>query len=165
MASELVFNGILLLFTIYCFVIIGDLPDGTSTDTLTASMYPRIIIGLLIVLFVSNMINIYKNKKEGETFKIDFSIEKIVKNKMFIGSVLLLIYTFALDYTGFIISSLVFFGAYSYLLGERRVKILVLSSLVSVVAIYVLFDGLLGIMLPRGTGVFRNFALFVESLI
>ena len=83
MASELVFNGILLLFTIYCFVIIGDLPDGTSTDTLTASMYPRIIIGLLIVLFISNMINIYKNKKEGETFKVDFSIEKIVKNKIY----------------------------------------------------------------------------------
>ena len=165
MAAELIFNGILLLFMVYCFVIIGDLPDGTSTDTLTASMYPRIIIALLIVLFISNIINIYKKKKEGETFKVEFGLEKLIKNKMFIGSILLIIYTLALDYTGFIVSSLVFFIAYSYLLGERRVKILILSSLASVVVIYVLFDGLLGIMLPRGTGAFRNFALFVESLI
>ena len=165
MASELVFNVVLLVFMLYCFVYIGSLPDGTATDTLTASLYPRIIIGLLIILFISNISKIYKSKKEGETFKLNINIQEILKSKLTIGSIFLVVYTLALDITGFVITSLVFFIAYSYLLGERRVKILLLSSFVSVFVIYVIFGRMLGIMLPRGTGVFRNFALFLESMI
>lgn len=164
MIGELIFNAALLIFMIYCFIIIGQVPPASATDTLNAALYSRIIIGMLIIFLAINIVKILKNKKEGEDFKIDFDIKKLVKNKFFIGSVLLILYKFALDYIGFVVGSFILFILYSYLLGERRVKILITSSLISVVVLFVLFGGILDIILPRGVGVFRNFALFLESL-
>ncbi|NLY45420.1 MAG: tripartite tricarboxylate transporter TctB family protein [Tissierella sp.] len=165
MALELLFNGGLLVFFIYCFFYIGGIGHDPATGILDAAEWPRLLLGLLIVFIAINMAKVYKNRQKGETFKIDFNIKKIVTSKLFIGSVLLLIYSFSLDYLGFVFSSIIFFMVYSRLLGEKRIKILVLSSLVSVAILYVLFNSLLGIMLPRGVGAFRNFALFLESLI
>lgn len=165
MALELLFNGGLLAFLVYCFFYIGGIGHDSAPGILDAAEWPRILLGLLIVFIAINMVKVFKNKKEGETFKIDFNLKKIVTSKLFIGSVLLLIYSFSLDYLGFVFSSIIFFIVYSRLLGEKRIKTLVLSSLVSVATLYVLFNSLLGIMLPRGVGAFRNFALFLESLI
>lgn len=165
MALELLFNAGLLVFMIYSFIYIGAIKADPIPGILDAAEYPRILLGLLIMLFVFNIINILKKRKEGETFKIEFDFKKIIKSKLFIGIVLLFLFGVALDYIGFITGSIVFFMLYSRLLGEKSIKKLAISSIVSVGILYVLFNSMLGIMLPRGTGVFRTFALFLESLI
>jgi hypothetical protein len=164
-ALELLFNGGLLVFFIYCFFYVGAIGHDPAPGILDAAEWSRILLGLLIVLIAANMVKVLKNRKDGETFKIEFNLVKILKSKLFIGSALLLVYSFALDYIGFVVSSIIFFIAYSRLLGEKRVKTLALSSIVSVAILYIIFNSLLGIMLPRGMGVFRTFALFLESLI
>lgn len=165
MALELLFNGGLFLFFIYSFIYIGNVETDANPGILDAVEYPRILLGLLIVLLAFNMINIYKKRKDGETFKIDFDIKGIFKSKLVAGIIILFFYVLALDYIGFIPGSLIFFLFYSRLLGEKSIPKLLISAVVSVGVLYIIFNGLLGIMLPRGIGMFRNFALFLESLI
>lgn len=165
MAAELLFNVGLLVFFIYCFFFVGGIIKEPYPNMLDAAEWSRILLALLIICLIANIVKIYKGKKREEGFKVNFNLKEIVKSKFFIGSALMLVYSIVLDYAGFITSSIIFFSLYSYLLGQRSWKKLILSSLVSVVALYVIFNGMLDIMLPRGIGVFRNFALFLETFI
>ncbi len=165
MAAELIFNVGLLVFFVYCFFFVGGIIKEPYPNMLDAAEWPRILLGLLIICLIANIVKIYMGKKSGESFKINFKLKEIVKSKFFVGSALMLIYSIVLDYAGFITSSIIFFALYSYLLGQRNWKKLIFSSLFSVVALYVIFNGMLDIMLPRGIGAFRNFALFLETLI
>lgn len=161
---ELVFNVALLLFFVYCFFYVGSTSPESVPGTMNGAEWPQILIVLLVIFLLINIIKIIKNKEQVENIKINFDIKKIIKSKLFIGIILLLLYSYALDYLGFIVDSLIFFVLYSRLLGEKRIKVLVLSALISVAVLYLIFNTTLGIRLPRGTGIFRNFALFIESL-
>ena len=165
MALELLFNAGLLIFLIYSFFYIGNVESEPTPGMLDAVEYPRILLALLIVFLTINIISVFRKRKEGETFKIEFDIKKILKSKLFIGIVFLFSYVLALDFIGFIPGSIVFFLLYSRLLGEKSIPKLLISAVLSVGVLYVLFNSVLGIMLPRGTGIFRTFALFIESLI
>lgn len=165
MALELLFNGGLFIFLIYCFIYIGRVEADINPGILDAVEWPRILLGILIVLIALNMINIFRKRKEGETFKIEFNIKGIFKSKLLIAVVFLLVYAYSLDYIGFIPASLLLFLSYSRLLGQKSIKVLVASSIISIAVLYIIFNSMLGIMLPRGMGMFRSFALFLERLI
>lgn len=165
MAQELLFNVSLLVFFIYCYFYVGATAPDPVPGQMDGAQWPQIILVLLVIFIGINIFKVIKNKKEGEGYKIEFNFVKIVKSKLFIGSVLLLVYAYVLDYIGFIFGSISFFMIYSRLLGQKKITKLILSSVICVVILYVLFNTVLGIMLPRGTGIFRNFALFVESIL
>lgn len=165
MALELLFSAGLFIFFIYSYIYIGNVETDANPGILDAVEYPRILLALLIVLLAFNMVNTYKKRKDEEGFKIDFDIKGILKSKLVAGIIILFLYVLALDYIGFIPGSLIFFVLYSRLLGEKSIPKLLISAVVSVGVLYIIFNGFLGIMLPRGTGMFRNFALFLESFI
>ena len=165
MALELAFNVGLLLFFVYCFIYVGVIAPEKIPGQMDGAQWPQILLGLLVIFLAINIFKVYKNRKDGEAFKINFDIKKIVKNRLFIGSALLIVYTLALNLTGFMVTSIIFFMLYSRLLGEKRIKTLLLSSVGSVLILYIIFNTMLGIMLPRGIGIFRTFALFLESII
>ena len=165
MALELLFNAALFIFFIYCFIYVGVKAPENVPGQMDGAQWPQIILGLLLIFLAANIFKIIKNKKADESFKINFDLKKILRSKLFIGSALLIVYTYALDYIGFIVSSIIFFIIYSRLLGEKRKKTLIITSLVSVIALYVIFSVMLNIRLPRGTGLFRTFALFIENIL
>lgn len=165
MVLELAFNIALLVFFVYCYFYVGAKAPESVPGMMNGAEWPQILIVLLVIFLAINIFKIVQNKKKVENIKINFDIKKIVKSKLFIGIILLLLYSYALDYLGFIVNSLIFFVLYSRLLGEKRIKVLLLSALVSVAVLYLIFNTTLGIMLPRGTGIFRTFALFIESLL
>ena len=81
---------------------------------------------------------------------------------------MVLVVVMALMYepVGFMLTCLLFLIAYGLLLGQRNIPLLILTSIVITVILYIGFSVLLGVMLPRGQITFlRNFALFVESLV
>lgn len=167
MALELLFNGVLALFFIYCFFYIGSIAPEPQPGTMDAAQWPQLLLGLLVIFLIINMYNIYKNtpKKERNLSAItEIKLGGFYKNKLFLGIASLFVYSFALDYLGFIVSSFLFSVAYSRLLGEKRFTRLLLYSFLSVAVLYFLFSKGLNIMLPRGVGIFRNFALFLETL-
>lgn len=165
MALELLFNVVLLLFFIYNFINVGGVEPPKMPGTINGSEYARALLAILIVFIIINIVKIYGRRTTQDTFKINFDIKKFLTNKLFIGSAILLIYSLALDTVGFIIASFVMFLCYSYLLGQRNIPKLILSAVVSVVVLYLIFDVLLGIILPRGTGIFRNFSMMIERFI
>jgi hypothetical protein len=113
------------------------------------------------------MYKIYKSTPEEErnlSSITDINFKELYKNKLFIGIVLLFIYAFTLEYLGFILSSFLLCLAYSRLLGEKRIPHLLLYSFLSVATLYLIFSKGLGIILPRGVGILRKFALMLERI-
>ena len=94
------------------------------------------------------------------------SIVRLVKSKLFFGMALVVIMALMYEPVGFIATCLLFLIAYGLLLGQRNMVLLLVTSVLITVLLYIGFAVFLGVMLPRGQVPFlRNFALFVESLI
>lgn len=164
MIFELVFNAALAIFFIYCFFYVGITTPDNTAGQLDGAQWSQGLLAVLVILLIVNIIKIIKNKDNTKTKVISFNIKGIITNKLFIGIALLLVYSIALSRTGFLLTSFILVFLYSYLLGERKIIRMILTSALSVIALYLLFDRVLDIMLPRGTGIFRTFALFIESL-
>ncbi len=165
MTLELLFNVGLAVFFIYCFFFVGSTVPAASPNTLGGAEWSKILLVLLIISLIANAYKIARSSGGNINFKFNFDIKKFVTNKMFIGSVIMLAYAYVLDSIGFLTSSFIMFLLYSRLLGEKKIKTLLLSAFGCVVLLYLIFDVVLGIMLPRGTGIFRTMALFIESYI
>lgn len=167
MILELLFNAALLLLFLFMYWYIGaTMPQSASTE-LGAEQWPRLILVGLVILMVINIYKIYKEtpaeKRNAEELK-NINIMSIVKSKLFIGIVIVLLYSVILEPLGFILSTLIGFSLYSALLGERRIKTLAITSILITFGSYFVFARGLGIMLPRGYGILRDLALLLETL-
>jgi hypothetical protein len=70
------------------------------------------------------------------------------------------IYIAVMDWIGFIIATVLYLGVLFWLLKFRQVKSFLLVIFGSTLFAVLLFPILLGIPLPRGTGLFRTISLF-----
>jgi putative tricarboxylic transport membrane protein len=141
------------------------MPKSAATE-LGPEQWPQLILGALIILLFVNMYKIYKSTPaEEQNFKAvtSISIKAMVKSKLFIGIVLIFAYAFALEPAGFILSTLILFATYAKLNGEKRIKVLALTTILITFGVYFIFARGLGIMLPRGYGILRDLALLLES--
>lgn len=141
------------------------MPVSAPTE-LGAEQWPQLILGALIVLIIVNMYKIYRStpaEKRGADQLKNIKLQSVLKNKLFIGMAIILAYAFSLEAAGFILSTYIFFMLYARLIGEKRMKVLASSAFVTTFGIYFLFARGLSIMLPRGYGILRDFALMLES--
>lgn len=170
MALELIFNLFLLGFGIVCFVNVGATMPQSAANELGAEQWPQMILILMMLAICWNLVKYFRtNKKEdiAAAFR-DFlpSIGRLVKSKLFIGMILVVVMALMYEPVGFMATCLLFLIAYGLLLGQRKIPLLLLTSVVITVILYIGFSVMLGVMLPRGQiGFLRNFALFVESLV
>lgn len=167
MAFQLLFSGALTIFFAYCFIYIGAIAPEPQPDMMDGAQWPQLLLALLVFCLILNMVNIVRKtppaeRNFGALRRID--VAKLLKNKLFLGIVALFAYALILDYLGFIATTFLFCMAYSRLLGEKRIARLLAYSMLIVVVLYAVFSLGLDIMLPRGVGIFRNFALMIESL-
>lgn len=160
---DLIFTVALLAFAVYCFFFIGAVDNGTATEV-GAAFWPRLILGIMIVLLVVNLVNLFR-KKNGIGPVNAEAVKSFCKSKLLIGMVICAVTAVILPYIGFIPTSFLFLVAYGVLLGEKRPVILVATGIVATLIVYIIFQGPLGIFLPRGYGFLRSFALAMESLI
>jgi hypothetical protein len=159
---DIIFSIVLGIFCIYLFFLVGESPAPTATE-LGAAFWPRIILVLLILLIIVNIVNSLKKLKgSNEKLTAGFNLGEFLKSKLFVGMILVAVMAILMP-IGFIPVSFLFLIAYGVLLGERRIGFLIIVSLVITAILYILFQGALDIMLARGTGIFRDFALFFET--
>ncbi len=168
MIFQLAFNIILTVFLIYCYSYIGATTSSSvSPGDIGEAAWPQTLIALTVFFLILNILTLFRKipKEDRSLSNIDGTyFVNFFKSKLFVGMLILFIYSRVLGSIGFIISSLILFVSYARLLGEKSPKKLVITSLIAVTIFYIVFGVGLGIMLPRGTGVFRSFALFIESL-
>lgn len=162
---DIIFSVVLTIFSVYLFFLVGaESPAPTETE-LGAAFWPRIILAFLIILLIVNIVNsIKKLKAEGGNITGEFNFGEFLKSKLLIGMIMVAVMAFLMPIIGFIPDCFIFLTAYGVLLGERRPVHLILFSLVITAILYVLFQGALDIMLARGNGIFREFALFFETI-
>lgn len=170
MAIELIFNLLLLAGCVVCYVNVTTTMPHSAVNELGAEQWPQAILFLLIIAICFNLYKYFKKHPKADivaAFK-DFipSIGRFLKSKLFCGMVLVVVMALMYEPVGFMLTCLLFLIAYGLLLGQRNIPLLLLTSVVITVILYIGFSVLLGVMLPRGQiGFLRNFALFVESLV
>lgn len=120
-------------------------------------LFPKIIIGILIILAAILLIQtIWNRKKEGKPIfcKKGFFVENYDKIKFYGTIILLILYVICLDLFGFLFTSMVFMLLFNllYSASKERKSILtsVVISVVSSVLIWYVFGVLFNLSLPTG---------------
>lgn len=170
MALQLIVNIFLLAACALCFVNVSTTMPHSAVNELGAEQWPQAILILLILAIFYNIYKYFKTNPKDEiaaAFKDFFpSVARLLKSKLFMGMALVVVMALIYEPIGFMVTCLLFLFSYGLLLGQRNIPLLLLTSVVITIILYVGFSVMLGVMLPRGQVSFlRNFALFVESLV
>jgi len=170
MALELIVNLILLGFSVFCFWYVGATMPVSADNELGAEQWPQALLALLILALVWNIYQYFRRHPVSEVkaaFRDFFpSVGRLIRSKLFVGMVLVVVMALLYEPMGFMACCLLFMVAYGYLLGQRKLPLLIGTSVVITIILYIGFAVMLGVLLPRGQIPFlRNFALFVESLV
>jgi len=168
-ALELLFNAGLVVFFTYAYFFIGATVPKAEGPGWGAEVWPQAILIALIILLGVNMVMVYRGG--GKTPEFGFgklrqiSLTSFVQGKLFLGMAALFVYAMSLQAAGFILSTFVFFVVYARIVGQKHTKTLVVSAFVATFTVYFVFSRALGVMLPRGYGILRDFAIFLEGLL
>lgn len=170
MAIELIFNLFLLIGCGVCFVNVTTTMPKSAVNELGAEQWPQAILVLLIAAICFNLYKYFKKNDKADiaaAFKDFFpSIGRFFRSKLFIGMALTVAMALLYEPVGFMLTCLLFLIAYGLLLGQKNIWLLLGTSVLITIILYIGFSVLLGVMLPRGQiGFLRNFALLVESLV
>lgn len=170
--SNVMFIIIVYLFSIFFLFLTIQLPSikEVSTTTGPATWPFTLLIFILIVNTIATILLILnkgnkKEKIENNNNKLKSVKEEIEKDieevseevseepitnrkKQYLFIIIFAGYLLLLYLLGFILSTLIFFMIFSYLLGMRNKVVLILSSTVATFAIYALFNNILNVPLP-----------------
>ncbi len=171
---ELICNVLLFValgYTYFTHVLEAKVPKSylKNPNVLHPSVWPKVIIILLLICIAVNIYKIIKKNKGNPEFTFSAFAKNSVaffKSKMFIGMVVLVIASLVLEPLGFVVTAALIMFCYGMLLGEKKWWRLAIISVVLGIALHIVFSGLLNVNLPRGTVDFlRSFSLFLENLI
>jgi putative tricarboxylic transport membrane protein len=171
---ELFANILLLVFMVFTFfthVLEAKIPKSYTKNpyNLMPDVWPKIIIGLIVLCLIINIIKIIRKNKGNPEFTIKAFLKNSLtffKSKMFIGMIIIGIAALIMETFGFVVTTMLLLFSYGLLLGEKKIWRLAIVSVVLALALHIIFSGLLDVTLPRGTIPFlRNFALWLENLI
>jgi hypothetical protein len=144
-----IITAILLVFIIGgIFYATKDYPKVVE-GTLGAGEWPRFLAIVLAIFTVLLLINtfIVKSDNTGEYNPIQFNNGAIKRVFAITGT--LVIFVLMLQILGFLISSFIFIGLVMFVMGERRSKWLLGTSFSITLGIWIVFELLLKLMLPR----------------
>ncbi|WP_409966978.1 tripartite tricarboxylate transporter TctB family protein [Bengtsoniella intestinalis] len=162
---DIIFSVAMFLFSGYCFYTVGANSPAATVTELGAAFWPQIILGLMMVLLAINVRNNLIALKTADSDAKTVNFKAFFTSKLFVGMVIVAVMAIILPYIGFLPTCFLFLIAYGVLLGETKYVRLAIISLVLTIFLYLLFQGVLDIMLARGTGVFRTFARACEGMI
>lgn len=125
-----------------------------------AAGWPRVVIFLIVVAAAGQLIHILRSK-EGDPGRVSRDLRASAVNatsrhhtssviRMGITLALPLVYAGLLQYTGYYFTTPFFLAGYLYLIGERRVKWLIVVPLAIYIVLTILFTRYLYVGLPVG---------------
>ena len=166
--EDMVFTVLFLLF--FGVVLVGiDKWIGAFRPTQTfetgPKLFPVILAAIALLLSISILIGqILKYRSTGrsaEKEEEEVTITPILRQHVLFATLLsLFIFIYAMEYVGFLISSLFLLFTLQYTLGNRNWSKIVLFALGIIAVNFLLFIWLLQIQLPRGVGIFEQISLF-----
>ena len=161
---EIVINILLLCFCVFCFIYVGfDVPPTSVSRVFPGSMWPRMILGGLIIIIPFNIYSCYKNNSLGSGRVT--TLRELMPPIFLKSFALMVCYAAVMNHIGFLLSTFIFVTLFSYLIGLRKKFQILLGGLITTGALYAMFQIFLQIRLPRGVGIFRDFSLFIEMML
>lgn len=116
------------------------------------AFWPRILLGIIIVLEIVLIVLTYRKFKKGE-LKKEKDPEVINPQNLYIGIGAMALYILLINYLGFLISTILFMFAMMHFLQVKLRRNIIVSLVGSYIIAYV-FVGLLMVPLPQGISVF-----------
>jgi putative tricarboxylic transport membrane protein len=145
-AGALFFLVLSIAYGLYAFKI--QLTFLSQEETFNARTVP-FILAVAGVLF-SMLIIILPPVKSEEPASIKEIFQGLDWGRTWLLIILMVGYGIAMTWLGFIISSILFLGIGFYLLGERRIKVILLASIPLVIGIWILMSKVLGMYIAPG---------------
>jgi putative tricarboxylic transport membrane protein len=143
--GALFFLAVSVAYGLYAFKIPLTLLAQQETFSARTMPFALSVLGALL----SALIIILPDSEEGgETVASIFSGLDWRRAWYFIA--MMVVYAIAMTWLGFILASIIYLGAGFYLLGERRIKVLLLASIPLVIGIWLLMSKILGMYIAPG---------------
>lgn len=164
--GELLFHIFLLIFFGIMFVCSTQIEIWN--DYVGARYWPMVLIGIAVVLLgikTAILWNSLLKEKGTAGFHPSSGAQAGETRNLLLSFALCFLYVIFLPSGGFLLSTFLFAGGFSWVLGARRIHQMILSGLCSSVPIFMIFVWGLNIRLPRGIGVLYTASLWLERLI
>ncbi|MFB4158829.1 tripartite tricarboxylate transporter TctB family protein [Geomicrobium sp. JSM 1781026] len=162
------YNGILSIIvislSIFFLVMTFNLPDTESAGTITASVWPMIILFVMLLMGILLALRTYRERAKGHIEEPEESESKSKPanpNYHWLVMAVLAGYTLAMPLIGFLVATPLFIILLALVLGMTKIRYLLLTSLISHGAAVLLFLYGFNIPLPRGIGFFRSFSFLI----
>ena len=171
---ELICNVLLFVFLGYTFfthVLEAKIPKSylKNPNNLMPDIWPKVILGLLMLCILINIIKIIRKYKGHPDFNFKAfgkNTLEFLKSKMFLGMLVLGLAAAILEYVGFVVTAFVVLFLYGLLLGEKKVWRLLIVAVELSLLLHLLFSGQLDQNQPRGdVGFLRSLSLWLENII
>lgn len=140
--QDIIAGGVIMLIGIAAFILAAGMPGK-------APMFPRLVSSGLVILGIlliaGSALKIGKDvpTEEHPARLLEFQYPAIVL-------LLLIIYVLAVIHIGFYIATPVMLVAYMYLMGIRKIKTILIATVIVMAFVYCLFTLQLGVPLPAG---------------
>lgn len=153
--GEIIIPIIMIILSIYLYTQTYSF-KYTDYQQANPQMWPR---GVLVLLILISTILIGKVLLKG----IDWKPKPSINYKKSISIIIFLfLYIFLMQFCGYLISTLIFIFCALILFGNRNILQLIIVPLLIVTLIFLIFNYLLYIPLPKGIGFFRSITLFFQ---
>ncbi len=144
--GALFFLAVSIAYGLYAFKI--PLTFLSQEETFNARTMPfalSVLGALLCVLII-----VLPPARENEQDHIHHIFSGLDWPRCILFIAIMIVYAFAMTWIGFIIASILFLAAGFYILGERRIKVLLLASIPLVIGIWLLMSKILGMYIAPG---------------
>jgi len=144
--ANIIVSLILLVFSGFYAFLIAKLPDRNLPNTLGADFVPWVLAGMLTVLSLVLLVETIVSKHDQSRV----SLPK--RDLLGITGLLILIalYVKLMSYLGFVLVSIVFLAVLTWFAGSRKPLGIIVFSITTTAAVYLLFHKFFNVQLPTG---------------
>jgi len=145
--TNIILAVILILFCGYYGYLTTQLPDRNLPNTLGSAFMPWTLNAILFILAV---ILLVLNLVKGSDENCDFHISLKEGSGVILLTIFVYIYVLAMSFLGFLIITPFFLAVLMLITGSRKWKEIVLVSICATFGIYLFFQRVFQVILPRG---------------
>jgi len=119
----------------------------TSPGHLSPQFWPKI---LMVFLMILSLILFFKSYLKDKGSEHTLSLKKFTMIRVFALPIMVLLYTYFLDFLGYIVATVIGLAVFMFYFGLREVKIIIPTSFGITLLLYYFFEKILKIVLPGG---------------
>lgn len=151
-AGEIVFSVLLLLLSAF---MLWTAYGISGFDSLTsAGAFPMVATAVMVATGIANVVHALREapteSRIGESAAAKF-FRELTPPVLVAFTVAIAVYMWLLERLGFVVASYLFLVVAMFLLGSRRIVLTLVVAAGSLAAIYLIFQTLFSVVLPKGT--------------